>query len=67
MCLQWMPIETAYKNGTKFLVYNPDTELPEVAWIGSDETYPLETVDYAYTLDWAEWWMPIPPKPKGWT
>jgi len=72
---QWQPIETAPKDGTKIVVFNPDREEPEVAWYvpvvfhlddGEDSgvAWPWKTYDNAYKEEWPDHWQPIPKPPE---
>ena len=62
----WQPIETAPKDGTHILVFNPDRQEPEVAWWSEHAPkYKWTTWDNGYLEGWAEYWQPLPAQPTA--
>jgi|WetSurSiteA1Bulk_404760.scaffolds.fasta_scaffold55279_2 hypothetical protein len=76
--MNWQPIETAPKDGTLILVYEPETKRNEegiyiVTWSRQDKYYPKEWCIICSeqdeqggcaTVDYATYWMPLPEPPE---
>jgi hypothetical protein len=66
--VQWLPIGTAPKDGTKFLALMAGGNMAEVELVFYDE-YSSEWKNYAYDPpnieeDWMTHWMPLPEPPE---
>lgn len=75
---EWQPIETAPKDGTLILVYEPVRQYAEagIYMVSWDREYPYQPKTWCIvyseqdeqggcaTVDWATYWMPLPEPPK---
>ena len=66
--VEWQDIVSAPRDGRHIVIFNPDTDEPEVAWYGGKKkVWPWKTRNSGYKEDWPAHWMPLPAAPESHT